>query len=102
MQEIIFDNLEYLLLASMLILILYAHYGLYKNKNIFTTKFIIITSAITFILMFITHFIKIKQKNKCSYEERVNRMKNPAQSGYENNAIELFYEIIKNPVILYM
>nr|AEX62540.1 hypothetical protein mv_R335 [Moumouvirus Monve] len=102
MREIISDNLEYFILITMLILILYTHYGLYKNKNNFTTKFIIITSAITFILIFTTHFIKIKQKNKCSYEERVNRMKNPASMGYENNAVELFYEMIKNPAILYI
>lgn len=102
MQEILFDNLEYFILATMLILILYTHYGLYKNKNNFTTKFIIIASVITFILIFVTHFIKIMQKNKCSYEERVNRMKNPAVYGYENNAIELFYELIKNPAILYI
>uniref|UniRef100_A0A6G6AD09 Uncharacterized protein n=1 Tax=Borely moumouvirus TaxID=2712067 RepID=A0A6G6AD09_9VIRU len=102
MQEIIFNNLEYFILATMLILILYTHHGFYKNKNNFTTKFIIIASAITFILIFVTHFIRVVQKNKCSYEERVNRMKNPAAYNYENNAIELFYELIKNPAILYI
>nr|WBF70580.1 hypothetical protein [Megavirus caiporensis] len=98
MRELIFENIGYAMLGIMLIIILYIHYALYCNQTNRTKEILLFISALTFMIIFLNHLIRIKRREKNSYLNRINQIKYSGIINWNNNAVDLFIEIMKNPI----
>ncbi|AEX61893.1 hypothetical protein [Megavirus chiliensis] len=98
MRELIFENIGYAMLGIMLIIILYIHYALYCDQTNRTKEILLFISALTFMIIFLNHLVRIKKREKNGYLDRVYQVKYSGVINWNNNAIDLFIEIMKNPI----
>ncbi|AVG46416.1 hypothetical protein [Acanthamoeba polyphaga mimivirus] len=49
-------------------------------------------------IIFLNHLVRIKKREKNGYLDRVYQVKYSGVINWNNNAIDLFIEIMKNPI----